>query len=344
MSAEVRTAFGVDLIINWVSGQQVGFTLGEEPPRDAQQDRVSASYAEILSELPRLDEAGDGVRSFVGAILAAYCGAHPVIMIDEPEAFLHPPQSKRLGSALARTAATYNRQVIIATHSAEVLQGVLNSSDRVSVCRITRDGDVNNATVLESARLRELWAKPLLRSSAAIDGLFHRGAVVCEGDSDVRFYEAVLRRLDREGASEGRPDVYFVQGGGKGELATRAGAYKSLDTATVVIADLDLLRNQVELGMVLSALSGDFSTYEREYKIVTNALQASPPLTGPQSLVSLARQILDEVEAAGRLDNERRRQLATLLEEAASWSEATRYGMSRLRGEPHKLARELLEE
>ena len=43
VSAEVRTAFGVDLIINWVSGQQVGFNLGEEPPRDAQQDKVSAS-------------------------------------------------------------------------------------------------------------------------------------------------------------------------------------------------------------------------------------------------------------------------------------------------------------
>jgi hypothetical protein len=68
-------------------------------------DRVSESYLRDLAEVPLLHQSGDGIRSFAGTLVAATCGAHPLLLIDEPEAFLHPPQARRLSRAIARSTA-----------------------------------------------------------------------------------------------------------------------------------------------------------------------------------------------------------------------------------------------
>jgi hypothetical protein len=115
VSAHVQSAFNRRLIINFAAGQQVWFQVGEEPPRRCDADRVSPQYAKALGLLPQLNNEGDSIRSFVGAALAALVGTHPVMLIDEPEAFLHPPQARRLGSILAESATASSRQIILAT-------------------------------------------------------------------------------------------------------------------------------------------------------------------------------------------------------------------------------------
>lgn len=344
---EVRSAFGVDLIINWGGGRQVGFHVGEEPERGPDRDRVSEAYLNDLSRLPHLESEGDGIRSFVGALLAALCGAHPVLMIDEPEAFLHPPQARRLSAALARTAKELGRQLIIATHSADVVRGALEASQQVSVCRITRETtverDVNHASLLKSEQLKTLWSKPLLRSSAAFDGLFHEGVVVCEADADCRFYEAILRRMEVAQRVGRAADLHFIHGGGKGQLATLARAYRSLDTRTAVIADLDLLRNEAEIADVIDALGGNFGGGGDLFKRVQRELALRPPVVSFRDFLSGVRRILDDSEAAGAVTGESRRGLQRLLEDVADWSEAKRYGIGKLRGEPRRHAESLLD-
>lgn len=346
-SQEVRNAFGVDLIINWGAGSQVGFHVGDEPGRDRDRDRVSQEYLNDLNRLPRLDWEGDGIRSFVGGLLAALCGAHPILMIDEPEAFLHPPQARRLSAALARTAKELGRQLIIATHSADVVRGALEASQQVSVCRITRDTtperDVNHASLLESKQLEELWSKPLLRSSAAFDGLFHEGVVVCEADADCRFYEAILRRMEVQGRTDRAADLYFVHGGGKGQLATLARAYRSLGTGTAVIADLDLLRNKDEIAAVVDALGANVAETSGLFNGAHSALSSSPPVTSFEDFLSGARAILDASERTGTLSPAKRKDLQGLLEDAADWSQAKKYGIAKLRGGALRDAETLLD-
>ena len=347
-SGEVKSAFGVDLVIDWGGGPQVGFYVGEEPQRGAgaERDRVSEAYLKELNRLPRLDLEGDGIRSFAGALLAALCGAHPVLMIDEPEAFLHPPQARRLAAALARTAAAHGRQVIIATHSADVLRGAMEESQQVSVCRITRettpDADANKASLLAADKIAELWSRPLLRSSAALDGLFHEGVVVCEGDADSRFYEAILWRMEVQERIDRAADLYFVHGGGKGQLAALARAYRSLNTRTAVVADLDLLRKKDDIADVVSALGATFSETEGLYNSVHSALSSSAPVTPLKDFLSRASGILDTCRKSGELSTENRRELYGLLEETADWSEAKRYGTGKLRGGARRDADELL--
>jgi energy-coupling factor transporter ATP-binding protein EcfA2 len=339
----IRSAFGRELVIDWTAAPRVGFRVGVEPERTAEEDRVSEKYADALRKLPSLDEEGDGIKSFAGCILATLCGSQPLLLIDEPEAFLHPPQARRLGAALAQAASDKGRQVIVATHSADVVQGALNSGRRVAVCRLTRDGDRNHGTVLEADQLAELWAKPLLRSAAAINGLFHSGVVVCEGDSDARLYDAVLRRAEDKGRIA-TSDFYFVHGGGKGNLTTLASAYHSLQTRTAVIADIDLMRNQVEHYKTLAALGGDLDVDDVRYKAVINALKDAAPLMPLAAAVDELRKVADGIESRNEIATDDRKRIQKVVYDSAKFSEAKSYGITKLRGQPRAFAKELLHE
>jgi len=337
----VYSAFRRNLIINFGGGQQVWFHVGEEPPRNSLNDRVSQEYLTELRKQPRLDQEGDGIRSFVGTLLASKVAARPLMLIDEPEAFLHPPQARKLGSILAESASTGNRQLIVATHSSDIIQGAMDASQRVVVCRMTRTGDVNRVSVLDKSALEELWSRPLLRSSVAINGLFHAGAVICEGDADCRFYETLISRLER--STKTAFDLHFVHGGGKGALASFARAYKALSIPTAVIADLDLLKNQDEFKAIISALGVDPSELGQLSYRVAAALANRKPLLPIQQFADKVCDVLEVAKSKKRLDSQDRKQLHSLMEEASDWSEAKRYGLTRLSGTELTTGKDLLD-
>lgn len=342
ISAEVRKAFGKSLIINWAGGNGVWFHVGDEPERNRERDRVSAEYIKELNQLPHLETEGDGIRSFVGTLLAFLCGNHPVLLIDEPEAFLHPPQIRRLTGLLAKNAEESNRQIIIATHSGEVIRGALSQSERVAICRVTRQDDSNHAALLESERIRELWAKPLLRSAAAVDGVFHNGVVVCESDSDSRFYEALVHRLEPTGSIQSPADFYFIHGGGKGELATLARVYIDLRVPVAVIADLDILKTRGEFQKLFSLLGGNFDRVQGIYNSTVSALNNLPPHKSVADFLYEAREVLNRVEEQIRVAPEDRKALIELINYSGDWSEAKKYGIRKLRGGEHEASIQLL--
>lgn len=51
----------------------------------------------ILSKATPLREEGDGLRSFVSVLLSLMGRRKPVFLLDEPEAFLHPPYAAQDG-------------------------------------------------------------------------------------------------------------------------------------------------------------------------------------------------------------------------------------------------------
>lgn len=346
ISDEFYKAFGKNLVINWYGHNNVYFHIGSEPERTVERDRVSAAYQGELLKLPVLQNEGDGVRSFVAILLATMAGSHLVLIIDEPEAFLHPKQAERLGSLLARSAETLNRQVIVSSHSSSVIRGAINASERVAVCRLTRsaDGTTNHAFMLPSTNLKQLWSSPLLRSVGAIEGIFSNGVVVCEADTDTRFYEAALRQLEVMGRIPNAVETHFVHGNGKGKLAVLTTAYRRLRVPVAVVADLDLLRNVNEFKAVVEALGGRFESILRLYNLVLNDLNGVAPLRSTESFVAEARAIIDEIEGTPAIDREHRRKLGMLLEETARWSDAKRHGINKLRGGARQQARALLDE
>lgn len=114
-------------------------------------------------------------------------GRNFISLVDEPEAFLHPPQARLLGRLLGAERADY-LQLFVATHSADFLRGALDSNDQnIRIIRLRREGEVNKVTELTPDDLRRSWADPTLRYSNVLDGVFHEQVVVCEADGDCRF-------------------------------------------------------------------------------------------------------------------------------------------------------------
>ena len=110
-------------------------TTEEEPASFPRPEYIAAIRA-----LPLLTEQGDGMKSFIGLMLGLLAGQFQIVLVDEPEAFLHPPQARLLGRKLA-TEVPRGTQVFVATHSSDVLQGLLDPDDaNVTVVRLTRRG------------------------------------------------------------------------------------------------------------------------------------------------------------------------------------------------------------
>jgi hypothetical protein len=87
-----KQAFRMDLIVHRNAGNVVPLYVGEKPILGNGEDRVSESYLHRLEKLDELHLQGDGMRSFVGVLLNTFISSHSILLIDEPEAFLHPPQ------------------------------------------------------------------------------------------------------------------------------------------------------------------------------------------------------------------------------------------------------------
>jgi energy-coupling factor transporter ATP-binding protein EcfA2 len=270
LATAAERAFGRPVTVNRVAGSQIHLHVGsvdvEGPPT-----ATNVAYREALGELPLVQDEGDGVRSYVGVLLAVTAAQYPLVLIDEPEAFLHPPQERQLGRELGALASD-DSQLILASHSADFLQGVLDAAeDKTTVVRLTREGEVNRAAVLPSAQLSEFWADPLLRYSSLLEGLFHEGVVICESDSDCRFYQATLDAyLDRQ--DQPNHDLLFSHTGGKHRIPTALDALRPIGVSIEVIADFDVLSEEGLLRSIVERLGGSWTDCETDWRTVKAAV------------------------------------------------------------------------
>lgn len=268
-------AFEDDLIVHRNAGSTVPLYVGKRPIPPQGKDRVSIEYIREVERLTELRRQGDGMRSFVGTLLNTLAVDHKVILLDEPEAFLHPPQARLLGRVLAENTPA-GRQLFIATHSGDFLRGILDAgSARIRVVRIRRDGTVNYPNELDSAGVRSIWDDSLLRHSNILDGLFHERVIVCESDSDCRFYSAMIESRTKQ--ARRAPDILFTHCGGKHRISKVIGALTKLGVPTSAIVDFDIFADKAVLEGIVNALGATFSSFEANWKLVNDAISAKKP-------------------------------------------------------------------
>jgi hypothetical protein len=173
-----RQAFGMDLIVHRGAGSIIPLYVGEKPIPEQGKDRSSWSYFEKLQKLDPLQIQGAGMRSFVGVLLSAFISERSILIIDEPEDFLHPPQARLMGKMLVQNLPS-GRQLFLATHSEDFLKGLLDASnDNLNIIRIKREGAINKVSTLSSADIKNIWSDPLLRHSNILSGLFHSQVII----------------------------------------------------------------------------------------------------------------------------------------------------------------------
>ena len=328
LSAKFRKAFGVDLVVHHRAGNQIPLYVGDRPVCRDGEDRASLSYIERIEALQLLQVQGDGMRSFAGVLLATSAGRESILLIDEPEAFLHPPQARFLGSTLVQNR-NKPRQLFVATHSADILRGMLDTeSSDIRVIRIRREGVTNVVRVLNNDKIKELWNDPLLRFSNILDGLFHETVVICEAESDCRFYAAMLdATLAAQDSDVKRPDLMFTNCGGKQRLPLVIRALREVDVPVKVVADFDVLSGKDPLKSIVEALGLDWSAVEPDWRAVKSAVDGKKPELSALEVRSEIIRILDQVEGPG-FPNARGAEIEGILKRSSSWANAKVGGRS----------------
>lgn len=276
-------AFGSKVVVDRYGGNVIALRVGTPPEFKHNEGAPSVEYIDAMRQLPLLEHQGDGMRSYMGLLLHVLGGSHKITLIDEPEAFLHPPQANLLGQTLAQRT-TDSQQLFLATHSIDVLQGALEGSAQVTLVRVTRDGDLNRATVLNHQDVRSLWGDPLLRYSRLLDGLFHDAVVLCESDADCRYYESVFDSLYRNTRSDSnntrRPQILFSHCGGKSRMASVTASLRAIGIPVVVVADFDILNDGSLMERTVTALGADPSPMRADLNVLSAALESdTKPLT-----------------------------------------------------------------
>ncbi len=202
-------AFGLHFVLDALNQGNLQVRMSSKlPPKKCRTARIDPDSQAFLDSCPRINAFGDGVQAYVGLLAAVLSLPHRLMLVDEPEAFLHPPHARRLGLELSSIAKENEGSLIVATHSADFLLGCVSGATETAVVRLSYSEGEATARALDSEQLRAFLQDPLLRSIGLGRGLFHRGVVVCEADADRSFYDEIHRRLVGSGEVDG--DVLFL--------------------------------------------------------------------------------------------------------------------------------------
>ena len=188
----VHDAFNAYLVIDPTRLGILRLRLSQEAPASELQERgIHQDSLQFHGEALPIQEASDGVKAFAGMITEIIAGDPAVLLIDEPEAFLHPALSFSLEKEISLASSGSEKRLFVSTHSPSFVMGCIQSGTPINIVRLTYRDNVATARILASQELLTLMRNPLLRSTRVLDGLFYEFVVVTEADADRAFYQEV---------------------------------------------------------------------------------------------------------------------------------------------------------
>lgn len=293
-SKKMKAAFKSDLRVNRTGIEVVGH-LGRAPGGD----RLSVEYEEaILKSMIPVSDLGDGIRSYTGILLNASADTRPVTIIDEPEAFLHPPQARRLGNEIASACKSGTQQVFIATHSSDFIQGALASKNpNTFFVYLDHSNKERPLFSVDRDTVEEFSTQPFLSHTNALDALFYDQAIVCEGESDIMFFKWAL-----EGTSIGRKldESFWISAYGKAAIPGILEQMMRLGVRARCVFDLDALLSPEILRKICELFQIDFARFEQRLKTLASSIKVPPAAEALQEIERVVGQLssTDDDEAS----------------------------------------------
>jgi hypothetical protein len=245
--AEVRRivleAFNLHFVVDPTNLGQLRIRLSERAPADAIEERgIHREAVRFHEGAQPIHTASDGVKAFTGIIAELVAGDPRVLLVDEPEAFLHPSLAGQLGQEIAKAAARSGKRVFASTHSPSFLMGCIQSGVPVNIVRLTYRAGVATARLLSSDQLLDLMRNPLLRSTGVLTGLFFEFVVITESDADRAFYQEINERLLRHNPDWGIPNCLFINAQNKQTVHTIMKPLRQLGIPAAGVVDVDVLK------------------------------------------------------------------------------------------------------
>lgn len=238
LSKHTKEMFEKDIYIDRYSwGDRIAFRVGEDFDFIRKSTREDSDVEYRLKDFKILDHEGDGIRNFVASYLALNLKDKNILLLDEPESFLHPPLANQLGEIIGE-ASNEDKQIFVSTHSVNLLKGIIKKCDDINIIRITRDGKFNSINQLMKDDIKDILNNPLLSSANVLNGLFCEKVYICEAESDEEFYQSLH---DKVNASD---SCLFVHGKNKQTLKDIAQVYNNLKILNFRIYDFDILKDE----------------------------------------------------------------------------------------------------
>lgn len=341
-----RSAFGLGILLDrYAGGSQWAIRVGEAP--SSNNPHPDAEFLQKIQEMPLLHQQGDGVRSLIGLMLLWLSSNPSIGLVDEPEAFLHPPQAAFIAKELADRAWDGDQQLVLSTHSSDVVRGVLNSKGVHTVLRVTRQEDVNHFAQVIAEDIETLWSDPLLRYSNLLEGLFTDAVVVCEADSDCKYYSAIrdaVAESDTQPSEERRsPDILFTHCNGKHRLHVAVSAMRAASVPVLVIADFDLLRECHVIERLVLACGGRFEgNLKQDWKIVSSAIDNDIKAPSLPFVKEEVAKTLDRFSGS-TLTSQQAAEIRDLVKADSGWDKVKRAGLAEVpAGQAYRAAERLL--
>lgn len=237
LSNKVKMYFKKDIYLDSQTlGDRLAFRVGEDFEYIRNASTTDEEDANRLFREKKLDDQGDGLKSFVSTFLSLYHGKSDILLLDEPEAFLHPPLARQIGEMIGE-AQGEDKTIFIATHSVEILKGILSKCTDVNVIRITQpQAYTNEIKKIDETVLNEILQNPLLRVSRVLEGIFCERVIITEAEADELVYQELIEKIFPESG------LFFAHGQNKQTLATIAELYKKIGIDYEIITDFDILR------------------------------------------------------------------------------------------------------
>ncbi|MDD5927388.1 MAG: AAA family ATPase [Firmicutes bacterium] len=247
LSAYTKKLFGKDIYLDrFTGGSSLVFRVGEDFKFIRNADRADSNAERKLSNYNILDNEGDGLKGFVTNYLALNINDKNILLLDEPESFLHPPLARQLGEIIGESEND-KRQIFVATHSVELLKGILSKAKDVNIIRITRPDETNNKIIhVNKDILNKIMKDPLLKVSRVMEGLFCERVVITESEADELIYQDIIEKLFPQSG------LYFAHGQNKQTSVKIASLYQALEIEYEIITDFDAIRVSKEFNSLLS--------------------------------------------------------------------------------------------
>ncbi len=239
-------AFGMEVILDYSGLKDFclrvakSFPIIPADPREAYQ---------VTKDFNKIDNQGDGFRSFVGIVLSLLFSKDRIVLLDEPEAFLHPAQARYLGKWIADNSDKLSGQIIISTHNSNFLSGLLQSDKKVDIYRLNRNEDNTTFKLIPPDATENLSKSPMLSSQRVLEAIFHKAVIVCEADADRIVYQTVST------LHHNNQEILFVYSHNKQTLKDVASLLIATQIPVGVISDIDILNDETDFKNLFRAVT-----------------------------------------------------------------------------------------
>lgn len=171
----VEQAFGLHFVVDMTQPPTLQVALSEDgPPPNWHERLLAEDVIAYQRDATPVSAFSDGVKVYTGLVSAVQSLPHLLMLVDEPEAFLHPTLVRRLGGDLAAVARERHASLIAATHSADFLMGCVGEVPETTIVRLTYERGVPTTRVLDRQSVSRLVSEPscvrLARSARCLPG------------------------------------------------------------------------------------------------------------------------------------------------------------------------------